>query len=62
MNVTISLDQAALDDLNITTEQFEQAVSTALKNLSHPESGAPISFKDVSVKVMEGGYTGKKGG
>lgn len=52
MRVTIKLDHAALDDLDITAEQFEQAVSTALANLTHPESGFPIYLNDVRVIVV----------
>lgn len=52
MQVTINLDHAALDNLGITIEQFEQAAGAALSNLAHPESGAPIYFNDVRVIVV----------
>jgi len=52
MQVTINLDHAALDDLDLTVEQFEQAASAALTNLSHPESGAPIYLNNVRVIVV----------
>lgn len=52
MQVSINLDHAALDDLDITVEQFQQAASAALSNLSHPESGDPIYFNDVRVIVV----------
>lgn len=52
MQVTINLDHTALDDLGITIEQFEQAASAALSNLSHPVSGDPIYFQGVRVTVV----------
>lgn len=52
MQVTINLDRATLDDLEITIDEFKQAAKDALRNLSHPESGDPIFFNDVSVTVF----------
>lgn len=52
MQVTINLDHAVLDDLDITIEHFQQAASTALGNLTHPESGDPIYFNSVQVTVL----------
>lgn len=52
MQVTINLDHAILDDLDITIEQFQQATSTALGNLVHPESGDPMYFNGVQVTVL----------
>lgn len=52
MQVTINLDQAVLGDLDITIEQFQQAASTTLGNLTHPESGDPIYFNGVQVTVL----------
>ena len=52
MQVTINVDHAALDDLDITIEQFQQAASIALGNLTRPESGDPIYFNGVQVTVL----------
>lgn len=52
MQVNINLDHAELDDLDITIEQFKQAASAAIRNLSHPESRDPIYFNDVRVTVV----------
>lgn len=52
MQTTISLDAETLARLGITIEQFEQAASNALGNLSHPETGQPLYFNGVSVTVI----------
>lgn len=54
MQAAIKLDNAALADLGITAEQFEEAAHNALRNLTHPESGDPIYFNDVSVTLTVG--------
>ncbi len=52
MNATISIDHAVLDDCGITIEQFREAASYALSNLTHPETGVPIYFNGVQVMVI----------
>ena len=52
MQVTINIDVEALDQLGITTEEFQQAASYALSNLSNPTTGEPIYFNGVQVTVV----------
>ena len=52
MEVTINTNVATLEDLGITLEQFEQAASSALSNLSHPDSGEPLYFNNVRVTAI----------
>lgn len=52
MQATINIYHAVLDDCGITAEQFQEAASYALSNLTHPETGEPIYFNGVRVTVL----------
>lgn len=52
MEVTINTNVATMEDLGITLEQFEQAASSALSKLSHPESGESLYFNNVRVTAI----------
>jgi hypothetical protein len=52
MEATINITAATLADLEMTSDDLQQAAAQALGNLVHPENGDTVYFNDVRVTVI----------
>lgn len=51
MKARIEIDHSSLDEVGLTVEQFQEAVSTAISKLNCPLTGNSIYFNGVVVSV-----------